>query len=138
MFTRFSTFFNNYKTRKVVAHSSSLRKLENSNLKILKFEARWRLRGQILAGFFRLNFAQFSPDDSFSYDLFLFISMLNSFLYLLVIYFFSNFYRMIRLFTMFLFISLLTYSTQSQSTFSPQTPTIFSRHILQNTHIVVK
>ena len=34
-------FFNNYKTRKVVAHSSSLQKLENSNLKILKFEARF-------------------------------------------------------------------------------------------------
>ncbi|MDU5362952.1 MAG: hypothetical protein E6144_01655, partial [Finegoldia magna] len=28
------------------------------------------LRGQILDGFFRLNFAQFFPDDSFSYDLF--------------------------------------------------------------------
>ena len=42
-------------TRKVVAHSSGLQKLENSNLKILKFEARYRLRGQILVGFFRFE-----------------------------------------------------------------------------------
>ena len=42
-------------TRKVVAHSSGLQKLENSNLKILKFEAHYRLRGQILDGFFRFE-----------------------------------------------------------------------------------
>ena len=43
------------KTQKVVAHSYDLQKLENSNLKILKFEAHYRLRGQILDGFFRFE-----------------------------------------------------------------------------------
>ena len=57
-------------TRKVVAHSSSLQKLENSNLKTLKFEALFACAVKFYTDFFDLNFAQFSPDDSFSYDLF--------------------------------------------------------------------
>ena len=58
------------KTRKVVAHSSGLQKLKNSNLKILKFEARFAYAAKFWTDFFRLNFTQFFPDDSFSYDLF--------------------------------------------------------------------
>ena len=59
-FTEYKTavhlrFTGTRETRKVVAHSSGLQKLENSNLKILKFEARYRLRGQILVGFFRFE-----------------------------------------------------------------------------------
>ena len=40
------------KTRKVVAHSSGLQKLENSNLKILKFEARFAYAVKFLMDFF--------------------------------------------------------------------------------------
>ena len=58
------------RNKKVVAHSSGLQKLENSNLKILKFEARFAYAVKFWTDFFRLNFAQFFPDDSFSYDLF--------------------------------------------------------------------
>ena len=58
------------RNKKVVAHSSGLQKLENSNLKILKFEARFAYVVKFWTDFFRLNFTQFFPDDSFSYDLF--------------------------------------------------------------------
>ncbi|EGS34474.1 conserved domain protein [Finegoldia magna SY403409CC001050417] len=58
------------RNKKVVAHSSGLQKLENSNLKILKFEARFAYAVKFWTDFFRLNFTQFFPDDSFSYDLF--------------------------------------------------------------------
>ena len=40
------------KTRKVVAHSSGLQKLENSNLKILKFEARFAYAVKFWTDFF--------------------------------------------------------------------------------------
>jgi len=40
------------KTRKVVTHSSGLQKLENSNLKILKFEARFAYAVKFLMDFF--------------------------------------------------------------------------------------
>ena len=62
--------FEGRRNKKVVAHSSGLQKLENSNLKILKFEARFAYAVKFWTDFFRLNFTQFFPDDSFSYDLF--------------------------------------------------------------------
>ena len=40
------------KTRKIVAHSSGLQKMENSNLKILKFEARFAYAVKFWADFF--------------------------------------------------------------------------------------
>ncbi|EFH93847.1 hypothetical protein HMPREF0391_10215 [Finegoldia magna ATCC 53516] len=54
------------KTRKVVAHSSCLQKLENSNLKILKFEARFAYAVKFWTDFFDLKSAKFSPYDILS------------------------------------------------------------------------
>ena len=53
--------FTLFQTRiKGLTHSSSFQKLENSNLEILKFEARAsHSSGQILAGFLRLSFHNF-------------------------------------------------------------------------------
>ena len=54
------------KTQKVVAHSSGLQKLENSNLKILKFEARFAYAVKFWTDFFDLKSAKFSPYDILS------------------------------------------------------------------------
>ena len=58
--------FTLFQTRiKGLTRSSGFQKLENSNLEILKFEARaTHSSGQILSGFLRLSFHQFVPDDS--------------------------------------------------------------------------
>ena len=54
------------KTRKVVAHSSGLQKLENSNLKILKFEARFTYAVKFWTDFFDMKSTKFSPYDILS------------------------------------------------------------------------
>ena len=60
------TYDRNRETRKVVAHSSGLQKLENSNLKILKFEARFAYAVKFSTDFFDLKSAKFSPYDILS------------------------------------------------------------------------
>ena len=54
------------RNKKVVAHSSGLQKLENSNLKILKFEARFAYAVKFWTDFFDLKSTKFSPYDILS------------------------------------------------------------------------
>ena len=82
-------FTETWRTQKVVAHSSGLQKLENSNLKILKFEARFAYAVKFWTDFFDWilhNFFQMTHSAT------IFFVYFNAQLTKLIIYFYFDAY----------------------------------------------